>query len=139
MATIARVEHGGLPTGLVTFDDDELIAAEWPHRQIVVEQLSQSNYLTPVHVGDSRIEFGLLFSIFYQSTLEKLQQIRALRDEFTFFPALLEEPATVYTVFWPEDPPFRERWVRGRRQAHWQFDVVWKETRLVECLPFAIS
>lgn len=133
MATVVRVEHSSLAGGSVTFSDDECVQLEVRREQIVVEQMSQSGNVTFVYVGEERYEFDFLFNVFYQSTLQKLEQIRLLRSTFTLYPALIEEPASSYTVFWPEQPTLRERWVRGRRVAQWDPNITWKESREVPC------
>jgi hypothetical protein len=133
MATVVRVEHDDLPGGEVTFSDDEIVELEVRREQIVVEQMSQSGNLSFVYVGEERYEFDFLFNVFYQSTLQKLEQIRLLRSTFTLFPALIEEPASSYVVFWPEQPTMTERWVRGRRVAQWDKNITWKESREVPC------
>jgi hypothetical protein len=128
---VLRIDHASL--GSVYFTDDEVATLEVRHEQIVVEQASQTGNLTFVYVGCERYEFDLVFSIFYQDTLAKLDRIRQTQDEFVLYPFLLEEPLTSYDVFWPEQPGLREQWVRGRRRAQWDFPVTWKETRIEPC------
>lgn len=135
---VLRVEHDDLPGGMVSFSEDEVVSAEWPREQIVVEQLSQSNNLSAVYVGDERYEFNIVFFIFYQDTLDKLELVRHLREEFELLPAILEEPETRFTVIWPETPTLRERWVRGRREAHWELPLIWKESGIDGCPPVTI-
>jgi hypothetical protein len=139
MATVLRVEHPNLSGGQVTFSDDELLSLIMYHQQIVVEQQSQTNNLQAVYVGTPRFDFEMSYNVYFQTTLQKLEAIRNLRDTFTIFPFLLEEPLSEFDVIWPQEPTIREQWVLGRRQAHWDHPVVWKEQRLVPCPPFALS
>lgn len=135
MTNAIRIEHASLPGGVLWFTDDEEPELEVRHEQIVVEQMAQAGNLSFVYVGEVRYEFDFLFNIFLQSTLQKLEQIRLLRSAFTLFPFIIEEPATAFTVFWPEQPTLTERWVRGRRHAQWDKPITWKETREIICQP----
>jgi hypothetical protein len=135
VSTALLVEHSLLTGGSLLFTDDEVVELEVRREQIVVEQMAQAGNLSMIYVGEERYEFDFLFNIFYQSTLQKLEQIRLLRATFTIRPFVFEEPATLFTVFWPEQPTMTERWVRGRRFAQWDKPVTWKESRIVECPP----
>jgi hypothetical protein len=132
------VEHANLPGGMVSFTDDEIVQMDVRREQVVVQQKSQSGNVTFVYVGQERYEFDIQFFIFYQDSLEKLELVRALHQEFTLKPFIYEEPLTQFQVFWPEQPTLREQWVRGRRQAHWDHPVTWIETEVVPCLPVTI-
>jgi hypothetical protein len=133
MAVVLEVLHDDLAGGMLEFTDDEVVELQKRPEQIVVDQPSQGGNMTFIYVGQPRAEFDIQFHIFYQSTLEKLEAIRLLRDSFTLRPFALVEPATEYEVFWPQQPTFIERWVRGRRAAQWDFEVTWKETRVTLC------
>lgn len=133
MSNVLRVEHVSLASP-VLFSDDEVVDLDVDHAQEVIEQRSQSNNLSAVYVGDPRLEFAFVFNIFYQRTLEKLATIYAIQAEFTCYPFFLEEPLTSYGVIWSGDTPLQERWYRGRRRAQWDINLLWKETRLVECI-----
>lgn len=134
MAIAMEVLHDDLDGGMVQFTDDEVVEVQKRPEQIVVEQMSQRGNVTFVYVGNERAEFDIQFNIFYQETLEKLEAIRHLRSTFTLRPLPIEEPATEYTVFWPESPPFIERYIRGRRAAQWDFETTWKESVEEPCV-----
>jgi hypothetical protein len=136
---VLTVLHEDLTNGMLTFTDDEIVELLVRRPQIVIEQQSQTGSLTAVYIGTERYEFDILFNIFYQSTLQKLEAIRQLRETFELRPFVYEEPATTFTVFWPADPTLQERWVRGRRAAQWDHPITWKESRVVTCPPIAES
>jgi hypothetical protein len=138
MAIAVRVSHASLAAD-ITFSDDEIVELEVRRPQIVVEQEAQAGNLFMVYVGEERYEFDFLFNVFYQTTLQKLEQVRFFRSTFTLYPFVIEEPSTAFTVFWPQEPTMTERWVRGRRFAQWDKPVTWKESRLVECPPVGVS
>jgi hypothetical protein len=135
VSNVVRVAHDLLPAGELWFTDDDVVELEVRHEQIVVEQMAQAGNLSFVYVGEVRYEFDFLFNIYQQSTLQKLEMVRLLRASFTLMPFYLEEPASSFTVFWPEQPTMTERWVRGRRFAQWDKSVTWKETREIICQP----
>lgn len=130
---VLRVEHESLDEALL-FTDDELVDVDVEEPVADLEQESQFNNLSPVFIGDPRFEFLFTFNIFAQRTLEKLGTIYNIRATFTCFPFFLEEPLTSFTVFWSPETPLRERWHRGRRRAQWDHQVMWKESRLVDCI-----
>jgi len=136
---VLRVVHPDLTGGEATFTDDEVVELLAVPVQIVTEQESQTGSLTFIYIGPERFEFDIQFNVHYQATLQKLSAIRRLRETFQLFPFLVEEQATEFTVFWPQEPVMQERWVRGRRAAHWDIPVKWKESRVVDCLPVAAS
>jgi hypothetical protein len=135
MSNVIRIAHADLAGGGFMLTDDEVVELEVRREQIVVEQMAQAGNLSMIYVGEERYEFDFLFNVFYQSTLQKLESIRLLRQTFTLYPFILEEPATAFTVFWPEQPTMTERWVRGRRFAQWDKPITWKESREVLCPP----
>lgn len=135
---VLRVSHVNFATPLL-FTDDEVENLIVRHEQIVVEQVTQTNNLLAAYVGSARLEFDFAFNIFYQETLEKLSRIRLLREEFIIYPFLAEEPLTSYTVIWGQSPTLREQWTRGRREAQWDINLTWKESRLVSCIVPAAS
>lgn len=136
---VLSVVHPSLAGGFSTFTDDEVVEMLPRRPQIVNEQESQTGSLTMVYIGEERYEFDILFNIFYQSTLSKLEAIRHLRSTFILRPFLLEEAMTEFTVFWGQDPTMQERWYRGRRSAQWDFPVTWKESRVIPCQPVGAS
>lgn len=130
MAIVLRVEHGTLPR--LNFTDDEVIDLDMTSEQRNVTELSQTGSLSIVYLGDELMRFNISFRIFLRETIEKLDRIHQLQDEFTVFPFLLEAPASSYTVLWPRSE-MRERWVRGRMRANWDLPVIWRERRVGSC------
>lgn len=134
-----QVLHDDLDAGMLEFSDDEGVELQVRREQIVVQQASQGGNTTAIYVGVERYEFDLQWNIFYQSTLEKLEAVRQLRDYFTLRPFVVEEPLTEFLVFWPQSPTLIERWVRGRRAAQWDFECTWIESNIVTCPPSGVS
>lgn len=130
---VLQVIHEDLDDGMVEFTDDEVVEIQTRAEQLVNEQEAQGGNIRMVYIGEERHEFDIQFNHYFGSTGPKLQAIRQLRATFVIRPYVLEEPATEYTVFWPGQPTFIERWVRGRRAAQWDNDITWKESRLVSC------
>ncbi len=129
-----RVTHADLPGGYVSFSDDEYVELEPIHNQIVVEQPLQNGQLAaPIYVGEEQFDFPFLFNNYYQETLQKLDLIRRLRGTFQIQPFIIEE-TTSFTVYWPQEPTMSERWRRGRRVAHWDKPILWREQRTVPCI-----
>lgn len=130
MAVIARVRHASL--GLLHFTDDELPRMGVRPRQAAFEQESQTGNLTVLYSGQKRYEFDLFFEVFFASTLEKLEQIWNLQDEFIFYPWLLTSPLSSFLCIWPAEE-FREEYRFGYASAQWDYPLTWKEATKGSC------
>lgn len=136
---VIKVRHANLPTGEVTFVEEEVISMGVRHEDVRVEQLGQTGNLTVAYIPNVRYEFDIGWSVFYQNTLVKLHMIWNLRDKFILYPFLIESPLSWFEVVWGEGQPAREAWFRGRRQAQWELPITWKESKLESCVPVAAS
>lgn len=136
MAIVLQTMHTS--TGLLQFDDNEVVEVAPRQIQRVVEQESQTGNLSATYIGQDRFEWDITFDIFYRSTQVKLHQLFVLQDEFTLWPLLLESPMSTHTVRWIEEQ-FLERYARGRMLAAWEKTVTWKEIVTGTCPDILVS
>jgi hypothetical protein len=134
---VFKVWNANLPGGEVTFTEEEVVTMAVRHEDVRIPQVSQTGNLTMAYIDNMRYEFDVLWYTFFQNTLVKLHMIFNLRSTFIFYPFLLESPLSSFECVWPQ-PPAREQWVRGRRQAHWEWPITWVETKIVPCPPVEV-
>lgn len=130
MAVVLRVAHESI--GILNFTDDEVPRVSTRHMQQADEQITQTNNLTVLYSGQVRFEFDIRFEVFFASTLEKLERVWNLQDEFTLWPWLRASPLSSFLCVWPAGV-FREEHLFGLAAAQWDYEVTWKEATKGSC------
>lgn len=130
MAIVMRVQHASL--GTLNFTDDE--APRMASRRVIqtLEQVSQTGNITVLNIGQIHFEFDITFELFFASTLDKLDLIWNLQDEFRLYPWLRTSPLSSFDCIWPSDT-FREDFRFGLPAAQIDYGLTWKEATKGTC------